>query len=115
MILTNTNAPTPLELFQAGLELTHLTVEAHMVITMRCLGWWGLWAVPPEENHVMVGEKLSGLAEAVEAAQRAIWRGDRPDQVATAALQPIRVRTYENSSRLSQHGVRPVPKLRLTL
>ncbi|MCV2880742.1 hypothetical protein [Actibacterium sp. XHP0104] len=104
--LNNLGAPGPLDIWRAWLEVGHLAVESHMVVSMRVLGLMGLWPVSNGENQRMVGEKLRAMAEVFEASQRSIWRGDRPDEMATAALRPIRRRTYVNSRRLTRRSAK---------
>ncbi|WP_051597867.1 hypothetical protein [Actibacterium atlanticum] len=90
----------------AGLEVWHLVVESQMVVAMRLLGMAGIWAVKPDENVRMVGEKVSGFRDAALAMQSSVWRGERPDQIMVAGIRPIRARTYSNSRRLSRDGSR---------
>lgn len=94
------------EMLGAGLEVWHLVVESQMVIAMRLLGMAGIWAVKPDENMRMVGEKWTGFTDAALAAQSSVWRGERPDQVMVAAIRPIRARTYRNTRRLTRNGSR---------
>ncbi len=86
------------------LELWHLGVETQMVVSMRLMGFAGLWSITPHEKHRMVSEKTSAFAESVMAAGAATLRGDRPDQIVLAATQPLRRKTRSNSRRLVKRG-----------
>ena len=102
--------PSPIELWQMSLQLWHLTVETQMVVGMRVMGMAGVWSVTPYENRRMVGEKIPAFSNAAIAAGRSAMRGERPDQILSAAIRPIRGQTYANSRRLSRRGVRTWPK-----
>lgn len=103
--------PSGPELLGAGLEVWHMMVESQMVVAMRVLGMAGVWAVKPDENFRMVGEKYAGFTDAALAAQSSAWRGERPDQVMIAAVRPLRARTYANTRRLTRNGSRDFSSL----
>lgn len=95
---------SPMDLWQAGVQLTMLGIETQMVIAYRLLGMSGVWAVAPSENERMVSEKAPAFAHAANAAMRAAASGKRPDEVLTAAVKPLRSRTKSNVRRLSRRG-----------
>ena len=93
---------SPLDLWQGGMELTSLLVEAQMVMSYRTLGMLGLWTVAPGENTRMVAEKAPAFAEAAMAASRAAISGRRPDEVLGAWMKPLRRETRLNARRLGR-------------
>ncbi|TCS66305.1 antifreeze protein [Primorskyibacter sedentarius] len=97
-------APSPFDLLSNVYEVGMLLAEANAVITMRMLGMAGLWSVTPGENNRMVSEKIEALNRSVTAANRAAMTGQRPDQIAAAALKPMRQKTRANSKRLAKRG-----------
>ena len=81
-----------------------MVAEANAVIAMRLLGMVGLWSVTPAENDRMVSEKLEAFNRSAIAANHAAMSGQRPDQIAAAALKPVRQKTRANSKRLAKRG-----------
>lgn len=90
------------DLWQGGVQLATLMVEAQMVVTYRTWGMLGLWAVAPGENQRMVAEKGPAFVEASLAASRAAMSGRRPDEVAAAWIRPLRRKTRANARRLGR-------------
>ena len=97
---------TPTEAWRTALQLGWLTAEAQAVITMRMMGAAGFWSVAPRENHRMIEEKTEALVKSSVAAQMAVIKGRRPDQVLAAAVRPLRQKTRANSRRLAKRGPR---------
>ncbi|MEA5161091.1 MULTISPECIES: antifreeze protein [Cereibacter] len=89
--------------WQTGL----MVAEAQTVMTLRTLGMMGVLTPHPLENQRMVAEKSVAFAQAAQAATAAAMQGKRPDEVAAAALQPIRRRTRANAARLTRAAKRP--------
>ncbi|MGP3697395.1 antifreeze protein [Rhodobacter sp. NSM] len=89
--------------WQTGLMVS----EAQTVMALRTLGMMGVLTPHPLENQRMVTEKGLAFAQAAQAATSAAMQGKRPDEVAAAALKPIRRRTRANAARLTRAAKRP--------
>lgn len=98
---------TPADLVHASVTFWTLMAETQMVIGYRMLGMAGLWAVTGTETDRMIAEKAPAFVKAGQAATLAAMSGKRPDQVAVAAMEPLRRKTRANSRRLARRG----PKL----
>ena len=96
----------PFEMVSVGIQTAQLVAEAQMVMTMRLLGMAGFWSMPPSENLRMVLEKPDAFVRSAYAASNAAMMGKRPDQVAEAAIKPLRHKTRANSRRLRRAGPR---------
>ncbi|WP_238547654.1 antifreeze protein [Meridianimarinicoccus roseus] len=94
----------PLQAMQTGLQLATMLAEAQMVVTLRVLGQFGLWAVTPGENRRMVSEKPQAFLKSANAALAAAQAGKRPDQVLSAAVKPLGRKTRSNMHRLARRG-----------
>ncbi len=94
-------------LWRTNMAALSLTAEAQSVITLRTLGMLGLWNTGPTENQRMISEKTDAFAKSARASAAALARGARPDQIALAALKPLRQKTRPNLARLTKAG----PKL----
>ena len=95
---------TPLDLAMLNMEVGMMMAEAQAVIAMRVMGWNGLWSVTKSENGRMVSEKAEALTRATIDATTAAMTGQRPDQVLSAAVKPLRQATRANAKRLSKRG-----------
>jgi glucose dehydrogenase len=98
---------TGLDLWRAGFDFWRLAFAAQSVMAMRMLGMAGAWNVAPSETRRMAAEKPPAFLAAGMAAASAAMQGDRPDQIARAAMRPLRRRTVSNANRLARRG----PKL----
>ncbi|AXQ93094.1 antifreeze protein [Cereibacter azotoformans] len=83
-----------------------MVVEAQTVMAIRTMGMMGVLTPHPLENQRMVAEKGVAFAQAAHAATTAAMQGKRPDEVAAAALKPIRRRTRVNAARLTRAAKR---------
>ena len=90
-----------------AMDIGLMMIEAQSVIAMRLMGMAGLWSVSPQENHRMVAEKLEAMFRATSDAGMTTLRGGSPDEIAAAAIAPLRRATSANSKRLRKRG----PKL----
>jgi hypothetical protein len=86
------------------LEMGMVMVEAQNVINMRVMGMAGLWSVGPQENDLMVSEKLEAMTQAATDAGQVTLRGGSPDEIVAAAIAPVRNATRANSKRLTENG-----------
>lgn len=89
-----------------AVELGMVMIEAHNVISMRVMGMAGLWSVGPQENTRMITEKLEAMVKATTDAGSVTMRGGSPDEIAAAAIAPMRKATRANSKRLSKSGMK---------
>lgn len=90
------------EMMKLSWQMGLMVAEAQTVVTLRTLGMMGVLTPHPMENQRMVAEKGVAFAQAAQAATAAAMQGKRPDQVAAAALHPIRRRTRVNAARLTR-------------
>lgn len=95
---------TPAELVRTSMTFWTLMAETQAVMAYRVMGMAGIWAVTGTENRRMVDEKGPAFAEAMVAGSRAAMSGQRPDQVALAAMLPLQKRTASNNRRLARRG-----------
>lgn len=89
-----------------AVEMGMMMVEAQSVIQMRMMGMAGLWSVAPTENSRMVTEKLEAMVKATTDAGNVTLRGGSPDEIAAAAIAPMRNATRANSKRLTKRGMK---------
>lgn len=89
-------------MWEYQLQAAFMVIEAHSVIYYRSLGMIGLWPVSRRERSKMLSEKPPAFAAAALAAGIAAAQGQRPDQVMSAAMKPIRRKTRANAHRLSR-------------
>ncbi|QIE42938.1 antifreeze protein [Rhodobacteraceae bacterium SC52] len=98
------NMATPIQTWQAGVQLATMLAEAQMVVTLRVLGQLGLWSVTAGENERMVSEKPEAFLKSANAVISAVHAGKRPDQVLSAAVTPLGRKTRSNMHRLAKRG-----------
>ena len=92
----------PIAYWVLGIRTAQMIVEAQAVIAFRVAGMAGGWPVSPSENTRMFFEKGPAFMRAYGDATVAAMRGKRPDEIASAALQPISRKTRSNAKRLSR-------------
>ena len=97
---------TAKDLWRTQITFVALAAEAQTVITLRTLAMMGLWNAAKDEDQRMVTEKTDALAKSATATARAVTRGARPDQIALAAMRPLRHKTKPNAARLTKAGPR---------
>ena len=95
---------SPFDLWTLGLNWTYMALEAQTVVALRVMGMAGVWSVTPHENNRMVSEKAKAFTESAWGAAKVASGGGRPDQVASAAIRPLRRTTRANSRRLVKRG-----------
>ncbi|MCE6950930.1 antifreeze protein [Cereibacter sphaeroides] len=95
------------EMMKLSWQMGLMVAEAQTVMTLRTLGMMGVLTPHPMENQRMVAEKGRAFAQAAQAATAAAMQGKRPDEVAAAALKPIRRRTRANAARLTRAAKKP--------
>ena len=98
----------PLTYWANAMELGYVMAEAQAVIAMRLLGMAGVWSVTTTEDRRMVSEKVHALTKAGTEAGKVALRGGTPDQIAAAAIKPIRRTTRANARRLGKRGLKAV-------
>ncbi|MBP0482496.1 antifreeze protein [Sagittula salina] len=97
--------------YLAGLVSLNVTVaimaaEAVSVMSMRLMGFAGVWSIPPTEAWQMVDEKGRAMTRAHGNAAEAMLRGKAPTDIASAAMVPFRSATRFNSRRLASRGLK---------
>ncbi|MCR8723968.1 antifreeze protein [Frigidibacter sp. ROC022] len=95
-------ASSPDELLTTGLQAWDLWAEASQVIGLRLMGMLGLTDPHPQETLRMVTEKQAAFAQSALAGTRAALQGARPDQIANAAMAPLKRKTAANARRLTR-------------
>jgi predicted lipoprotein len=96
--------PSLATLYRTQMAMMSLAAEANTVIALRTLGMMGLWNVARDEDQRMVSEKTDAFAKSAIAAGAAMARGASPDQIAMAAIRPLRHKTKPNVARLTKAG-----------
>ena len=77
-----------------------LMLETQTVMALRLMGMAGALPSRPDETFVMVAEKGPALARALAAGNAALIRGQRPDQIMSAAMKPLARKVRANRKRL---------------
>lgn len=95
-----------LSYYALSVQSAQMALEAQTVVALRLLGMAGLWAVPHADDMRMVLEKPDAFVRSATAASQAMLSGKRPDQIATAAIKPLRRKTRANARRLTRAGPR---------
>ena len=93
---------TAFDYWDLSIGAATLAWNTHTVVTLRTLGAFGLWPVRASESTDMWTEKPPVFADSAIAAFRSAGRGERPDQVAKAAMAPLLAKTGANAKRLSR-------------
>lgn len=96
----------PFAPLRVALEAAQIGVDSSLVVAMRVAGMMGLWETDNGELTRMVAEKPYAAQESFWAAVTAAQRGEAPDRVMSAGMEPILVRTTGNVQRLGQQGPR---------
>lgn len=91
-------------------QISDLTVRSHMIVSMRVMGFAGLWALHPGEAHRMWAEKPTAIAASGLAVALMMGTARRPSEVAEAALFPFLERTESNLQRLADRPRLPGPQ-----
>ncbi|MFC6636591.1 antifreeze protein [Sulfitobacter sp. JBTF-M27] len=91
-----------LDLFSLHMRVTTLMIETQAVVVLRLMGMAGIIPAHHGENHLMVSEKGPAMAQAFTEASMAMMAGKQPDQVFSAAMDPISKRVKSNHKRLTR-------------
>ena len=91
-------------LWSVGLQTAQMMAEAQTVMALRLMGMAGVWATAPTEGVRMVFEKPDAFIRSASSATEAALAGKRPDQIAEAAIKPLRRKTRANARRLAKKG-----------
>ncbi len=94
--------PGALGLWTVGVHAAQMAVEAQTVMTLRLLGLAGAWTAVPAEAARMLLEKPDAVIRSASSATEAMIAGKRPDQIAEAAMRPLR----SGPARLSREGLK---------
>jgi len=97
---------TPVHYWANAMQFGYLMAEAQAVIAMRLLGMAGVWSVTPAEDARMISEKVYAMTKATTDSAKVAMSGGTVDQIAAAAIKPIRRKTRANARRLGKRGVR---------
>lgn len=97
---------TPVHYWANAMQLGYLMAEAQAVIAMRMMGMAGVWSVTPAEDGRMISEKVYAMTKATTDATKAAMNGGTVDEIAAAAIKPIRRKTRANAKRLGKRGLK---------
>lgn len=106
MRLPDLRRNTPVHYWANAMQIGYLMAEAQAVIAMRMMGMMGVWSVTPTEDGRMISEKVYAMTKASTDAARVAMTGGTADQIAAAAIKPIRRKTRANARRLGKRGLR---------
>lgn len=95
---------TPVHYWANAMQFGYLMVEAQAVITMRLMGMAGAWSVTPAEDGRMISEKVYAMTKATTDSAKVAMGGGTVDEIAAAAIKPIRRKTRANAKRLRKRG-----------
>nr|WP_306266642.1 hypothetical protein [Pararhizobium sp. IMCC3301] len=96
----------PADAWKLGFDSWRMISEAQYVVALRLAGMSGLWHMQPNETARMVSEKNAAFTQSAAKALIAASSGARPDQIAAAALAPVRKKTASNVKRLTRAALR---------
>jgi len=97
---------TPVHYWANAMQFGYLMAEVQAVIAMRLLGMAGVWSVTPAEDGRMISEKVYAMTKATTDSAKVAMAGGTVDQIAAAAMKPIRRKTRANARRLGKRGMR---------
>ncbi len=97
---------TPFDYWTNALQVGYLMAEANAVIGIRMMGMAGVWSVTPAEDGRMISEKVYAMTKATTDATKVAICGGTADQIASAAIKPIRKKTRANARRLGKRGMK---------
>lgn len=92
----------PIAYWALGVRTAQMLAEAQALLAFRMLGMAGGWPVSPSEGSRMFLEKGPVFLRAYGDATTVAFKGKRLDEIADAALRPIRQKTRSNASRLGR-------------
>ena len=101
-----THRNTPLHYWANAMEVGYVMAEAQAVIAMRLMGMAGVWSVTPTEDGRMISEKVYAMTKAATDSTKVALRGGTADQIAAAAIKPVRRKTRSNARRLGKRGLK---------
>lgn len=96
--------PIGLSIWGSWLEGAFLAAEANSVIALRCAAFFANGPTAAPEALRMMAEKPPAFAASGLAATISAMGGQRADQVAAAALRPLRSEASANVLRLMDKG-----------
>lgn len=97
---------SPMDYWANALQVGYVVAETQVVVTLRLLGMAGVWSVTPAEDSRMISEKVYALTKAATDVSRVVMRGGAPNEIAAAAIRPIRQKTRANARRLGKRGLK---------
>jgi len=97
---------TPVHYWANAMQFGYLMAEAQAVIAMRMMGMAGVWSVTSAEDSRMISEKVYAMTKATTDATKVAMAGGTADQIAAAAIKPIRRKTRANARRLGKRGMK---------
>lgn len=97
---------TPIHYWANAMQFGYLMAEAQAVIAMRMMGMAGVWSVTPAEDARMISEKVYAMTKATTDSAKVAMTGGTMDEIAAAAIKPIRRKTRANAKRLGKRGLK---------
>lgn len=98
--------PSPFQIWKLGFDAWRFSFQTQTVMMMRLTGMAGMWTLAPGETSRMVTEKQQAFMQSSLAGMSAAMRGQGPDRILNAAMQPLSRKTSANSKRLGRSAMR---------
>lgn len=95
---------TPMDLMTTSMQFVTLMAETQTVMAYRMMGMAGVWSVTPHEKRRMVEEKGPAFMEAMFSGVMTAVKGQSPDKVMRATMDPLSKKTASNRKRLAKRG-----------
>ena len=90
----------PFALMALNMQMASLMVEAQTVVALRVMGMSGAIPASTDENALMINEKSTAIIDAYSAGTKAAMEGKTPDQIMSAAMEPVSRKVTANRKRL---------------
>jgi hypothetical protein len=95
----------PFDFMRPMLEASRILTESQTVIGLRLSGMAGFWPMEQAETGKMVMEKLQASVASAGAMMQAGMAGKGLNDIAMAAMKPVRRQTRVNARRLTRKSL----------
>lgn len=93
---------SPMAIWKSGFDAWRMLTEAQTVVTLRMMGMAGFWTLAEGETTRMFTEKQQAFAQSALDGAVAAMRGQPPERVLAAYVQPLGRKTSANALRLGR-------------
>ncbi len=90
----------PYAMLNLQAQMTSLMLDTQTVMALRLMGMSGAIPAEHDENDRMLAEKAPAMADAYAAGAKAAMAGSTPDQIMSAAIEPLSQKVRANRDRL---------------